>query len=160
MTPRWLSNFSLIFCCAACFLFPGNTNGLNLDNRSPAKVSACTELALDSALSAPSAAPDGTYIIFDCSGSIPITSTKIISRRLTLEATGQSVILKGTSLVFKIARQGDLTLSHLTLSGDRRDSTAIFNDGTLVVNNSVIIDNSSGIVNNGQARINQTIFTR
>src|SRR5947209_12910315 len=104
MTSYWLSSFFLLLCCTSWFLFPGDVKYPipNPDRASQAIVSACTELALDSALTG---ATDGTSISFDCSGSILITSTKIISRRLTLDAHGQSVILTGKSLIFKIDRQ-------------------------------------------------------
>jgi hypothetical protein len=55
-------------------------------------VNMCTEEALDAALS------DGGNIVFQCSGIIDITQTKIIARDTTLDATGQNVTIRADGL--------------------------------------------------------------
>jgi hypothetical protein len=137
-------------------ILPSSSFALNTVRKAASEVNTCTEAALDSALST---ATDGAIIAFTCSGTLRITATKTISLRLTLDAKGKIVILSGKSLIFKIDKQAALTISHLSIVGDKRDTIGIANDGALAVTDSRIEDNSTGIINNGQARIFRSVFT-
>src|SRR5262249_44179878 len=138
--------------------FPGDVRywTANVARKPDVRFVACTERALDAALSD---AADGTLLVFNCSATISITSTKTIERRITLDSVGQSVTLRGKSVLFKIAKQGALTLYHLTVSGDQRDAIGVLNNGVLLINESRIEESSTGLINYGQARIVRSVFT-
>src|SRR5215475_5343447 len=117
MKLRQSASAFLLFFFSALLLAPGDFRCLTPDVATgpDRKLTSCTERDLDTALRE---APDGASLVFVCSGEIQITSTKTIERRITLDSAGQPVMLRGKGVIFKIAKQGALTLYHVTVSGD------------------------------------------
>ena len=74
----------------------------------------CNETALEAALQG------GGQIVFKCSGTITVTSTKIITQDTILDATGQHVVLsgKGISRVFAVNPGVELKLLNLLIETD------------------------------------------
>ncbi len=141
----------------------------------------CTEQALDAALAA---ASDQDMVTFGCSGTLAITSPKIITKPVTLDGSGQAVVLDGRRAVaiFRVNRgvkatirglriingsadiggggvnnQGDLTIMDSLFSGN---SHAVSNFGTLRVINTTFADNLGvGVYNQGQLTVTGSTFT-
>lgn len=147
-------------------------------------VDVCTEAGLDAALAAATAATDQAVITFTCSGTLTITSTKIIARPLTIDGSGQQVILDGRhrTAIFHVNRgvkaivkglrlingsadvggggvnnQGDLMIIDSVFSGN---SHAVSNFGALTVIRSTFADNRGvGVYNQGKLTIIGSTFT-
>ena len=112
------------------------------------QVTACTEAALDAALSG------GGLVTFACDGTINITRQKTINVDTTIDASGRDVILDGGGSVriFNINPGASLTLRHLTLQHGAGVPGGAINIGSggveLTIEDSQIISNTS---NNGGA---------
>lgn len=77
-------------------------------------VTVCSESALDAAL------VDGGTVTFQCSGVIPISTTKVISKDTTLDGTGQQITLQGQGIrrVFDVRAGASLTIRNLSVIED------------------------------------------
>ena len=114
-------------------------------------VSACNETALTAALAG------GGTVTFSCSGTITVTSTLGIAADVTIDGSGQNVVLSGGGAVgvFVVKPGVTLNLNKLTVADGKADSGGgILNDGgTVTVSNSTFSGNSAGygggIVNDG-----------
>jgi len=143
-------------------------------------VEVCSEGALDAAL----AASDQAVITFRCSGTLAITSTKFLARPITIDGSGQTVVLDGQlrTAIFHVNRgvtvtikglriingsanagggginnQGDLSIIDSVFSGNVH---AVSNFGTLTVINTSFADNRGvGIYNQSKLTINGSTFT-
>lgn len=141
----------------------------------------CTEQALDNALDR---AQDGDVLVFNCSGTITLTSTQVIRRSVTLDASGYDVTIDGGNAVRSfhimpeatvviqglnftrgsaesggsaINNQGNLTLVNSTL---RENVHAVANFGTMIVRDSTFADNNGvGIYNSGDLLVQGSTFT-
>ena len=122
-------------------------------------IGSCTERDLDLALAA---AKDGDTLKFECSGTIKISAIKTLSRSVTLDAAGQTVIFDGENsvAVFNIKAGAAVTINHLTVINGRADSGGggITNRGTLTITDSVIARNWHGVVNFGSLLVRNTVF--
>ncbi|MCC7447560.1 MAG: right-handed parallel beta-helix repeat-containing protein [Anaerolineae bacterium] len=143
-------------------------------------IETCTERGLDAALAA---AADQAVIRFQCSGTLLITSAKIIVKPITLDSAGQTIVLDGQlrTAIFHVNRgvtatikglriingsadagggginnQGDLTIIDSIFSGNRH---AVSNFGTLTVINTTFADNRGvGIYNQSKLTITGSTF--
>lgn len=105
-------------------------------------ISTCSEAAFNTALSG------GGDVIFTCSGTINITTQKIIAANTVINATGQNVILDGGSTysIFTVNAGVSLTLRNLTIqnaSGGTGSVVRMGNGGTLIIEDSQILNNQS-----------------
>jgi len=123
------------------------------------QVTRCDESALDQALAA---AQDGGTIRFACTGTIPITSTKVISADLTINADAQPVILDGGNRVrlFYIERDASVTINGVDFRRGSAESggSAINNTGTLALSNSILSENIHALANFGTLTLSQVTF--
>jgi len=108
-------------------------------------VSTCDESSLRNAIS--TSAP-GDTISFGCSGTIGLGSTLAITKNLTLDGTGQAVILDGRAQVrvLDVGSGVSLTLNRLTIEhGNDTGGVggAIYNGGTLNVTDSTLTNNTA-----------------
>lgn len=128
--------------------------------------------------SAPSGAPErlveviaaagsGDTVNFSCSGTITLDSTLNFSKDLTLDGSGQTVVLSGGGLR-RVAYMAytTVTLNHLTITAGSADYGAgIYNDnGTLTVIDSTVSDNiatqdGAGIYNLGTLTVTDTTLS-
>src|SRR5215467_8391094 len=78
-------------------------------------VTTCTEADLNSTISS---TPAGDTITFGCSGTILITTVVVIGKNLTLDGSGQTVILDGgkTTQVLSVSSGVTFTLKNLTIA--------------------------------------------
>ncbi len=122
-------------------------------------IDSCTERQLDQALSI---AKDGDTLTFACSGTIKITSLKVISKSITLDASGQTVTLDGHNVtpLFSIDKKATVTINHLSVINGRASAGAggITNRGTLTLINSTIAHNLHGLSNFGVLTVQSTTF--
>ncbi len=107
-------------------------------------VTTCDEPSLDAAL------VGGGLVTFACSGTITITSTKVISANTIIDATGQSVTISGANAVrcFEVLPGVTLDLINLTVANCRSASTTgggvqVQNLGTLNITSSTFSNNSA-----------------
>jgi hypothetical protein len=119
----------------------------------------CGEQALDRALSQ---AQDGDVVTFACSGTITLTSTKIISESILLDASDQHVVIDGNDAVraFHITSEATVTVDHLTITGGRAESggSAINNQGNLTLIDSVLRANVHAAANFGTMVVQGSTF--
>lgn len=113
-------------------------------------ISECTEAQLDLALAQ---AQDGDVITFDCSGTIILTSTKVISQSIRLDASDRDVILDANDEVraFHIPSEVSVTIDNITVTGGRAESggSAINNQGDLTLIDSTLRENVHALANFG-----------
>lgn len=123
------------------------------------RITRCDEPALDAALAQ---ARDGDQIAIACSGTIRITSTKVLSANVTLSGVGQNVILDGgrSTRVFFIPRHAIVTLEHLTIQHASAESggSAINTLGTLTLSHSTLRENVHALANFGSLTVRQTVI--
>ena len=103
-----------------------------------ATITVCDEGALRAAIS------QGGIIDFNCSGTITLTDTLVVTNDCVIDATGQNVALSGGNevRVFYIAPGVEVALLNLTIASGRWSSGAgIYNAGKLVAGNCRIINN-------------------
>ncbi len=103
----------------------------------------------------------GDAITFAVSGTITLGSTlPAVAKTLTIDGTGQNVIISGNNAVqiMVVSAGGDLSLNALMLNNGNGDAGgAISNTGTLNVTNSTFADNTTGqIRNEGGAIYNES----
>ncbi len=116
----------------------------------------CTESQLDRALTE---AGDGATVHFGCSGTITITATKLLSKRIFIDGSSQSVTISnaGTIPVFRIDMFAAVTITHLTFTRSRAESSgAIDNRGTLNINDAQFFDTERGLYNGRGATLTVT----
>jgi len=134
-------------------------------------VSTCDETSLNAAITT---AAVGDIITFSCSGTITLTSTLNITKKLTIDGTGQSVTISGNNAVqVMIVNSGILlNLNTITIANGKclmgppcnGIGGGIFNNGTLNVLYSTISNNSAGdlgggIFNNGTLNVFNSTFS-
>ena len=93
-------------------------------------VATCDEAALDAALS-----NNNGEVFFACDGTVHITTTKVISSNVTLDATGHSITISGSNNVgvFSVDPGIHLTLRNFTIANGRaQDGGGINNNGGIV----------------------------
>jgi hypothetical protein len=101
----------------------------------PQSARAATPLAVCDETSLRSAIAPGGPVLFDCDGTIVLTSPLVITNDVTLDANGRSVILSGGNAVrlFSINSNATLTLLGLTLvEGRAQAGGGILNDRGIV----------------------------
>jgi len=113
------------------------------------EVTACNEANLDAALS--STVP---YVIFTCDGTINITTTKVISSDITLDAAGHSITISGSNAVrvLTVNPGVHLTLRNMTIANGNSATFGggIYNNGGIVtVINCTFSNNIAVGANNG-----------
>jgi fibronectin-binding autotransporter adhesin len=116
----------------------------------------CTESQLDRALSG---AGDGDTVRFGCSATITVTATKLLLKRIIIDGSGQSVTISnaGTIPVFRIDVVATVTITHLTVTHSRAESSgAIDNRGTLAVIDTDFFDTERGLYNGRGAMLTVT----
>jgi len=125
----------------------------------PYLITICDERSFVQALA--QAGKDDT-IQFGCSGTITIRRTLNVTQEITLNGSGQQVILSGdNSLQILIVNSGaSLSLSDLTLSGGQTNGLggAIFNRGALSTLRVTFSGNKHGIVNFGTLTATDNTF--
>jgi hypothetical protein len=115
-----------------------------------------------------SSASAGDTITFSCSGTIPITSTLVISTNLTIDGSGQTITLDGGSSVRVLSVNSGVTftLNALTIAhGSAGGGGGLFSiASTVSISNSTFANNSSpggggGLFNvGGTVRISNSTF--
>jgi fibronectin-binding autotransporter adhesin len=116
----------------------------------------CTESQLDRALTV---ASDGDTISFGCSGTITISATKRLSKRIFIDGSNQAVTISnaGTIPVFRIDMSVAVTITHLTITRSRAESSgAIDNRGTLTIIDAKFLDTERGLYNGRGATLTVT----
>ena len=79
-------------------------------------VSACNQGSLDAAVATANADNAGDTVVFSCSGTITITSTLNITGSMTIDGSGQNVVLDGGSAAqIFLVQSGIVGLTDLTL---------------------------------------------
>src|SRR5947209_7734761 len=98
------TNFLRVFVAVSLFLWP-------VIGRSGGVVNSASESALVNALAG------GGTVTFGFDGTITLTSRKTISTNTIIDAGGHTIILSGggTSQLFLVATNGNLTLANLTI---------------------------------------------
>jgi hypothetical protein len=123
---------------------------------------------LQAAVSTANGANAGDTITFACSGDIVLTSTLTISGSMTLDGSGQRVILDGQQQRQALSVSGGvfLTLKTLTIANGfvSGDGGGIENHGTLTISNSVFSGNAAfgnggGVENTGTLRVSESTFS-
>ncbi|MHB8522454.1 MAG: choice-of-anchor Q domain-containing protein [Limisphaerales bacterium] len=89
----------------------------------------------------------GGTVVFACDGTLPITSTKIISADTILDASGHSITISGQASVRLFTVNSNVTLRLLNLAlanGKSTNGGAIYNDGgTIIASNCVFASNTA-----------------
>lgn len=144
-------------------------------------ISECTETALDQALVA---AVDGDRLVFTCAGTIPMTTTKVISADITITAAphtvtfdgeergrilfieeGAEVSIRGVDFVRGNAESGGSAINSngvLTLTDSRLAGNvhALANFGTLTLERVTFVGNrGAALYNSGLAYVRDSTFT-
>ncbi|HEX6509651.1 MAG TPA: hypothetical protein VF221_18635, partial [Chloroflexota bacterium] len=131
-------------------------------------VSTCDESHLSAAVTQANTDNDGDRITFRCNGTITLTSTLSIIGSMTIDGTGQNVIIDGGGNVELINVSAALELDQLTLSGGSNTFGAgVFNNhGTLntiatTFSNDTATSGSGGAIynNGGTALIQGSTFS-
>ncbi|MBV9279519.1 MAG: hypothetical protein JOZ41_05520, partial [Chloroflexi bacterium] len=143
-------------------------------------VSTCDEGHLDGAVSQANSDNAGDTITFGCSGQITLTHTVTITGSMTIDGSGQSVVLDGGKAILMVSVSPGATLgvSHLTLQHGNADNAgnpdcyylygcggAIYNDqGTVTITSSTLSGNSTygglgGAIYNVQGTVSITAST-
>jgi hypothetical protein len=119
----------------------------------------CTEAGLDNVLTQ---AQNGDLITFACSGSIALTSTKVITQSLTLDASEQNVIIDGydAGRAFHVTTETSVTMEGLTIIRGWAESggSAINNQGDLILINSTLRENVHAVANFGTMTVQGSTF--
>jgi len=145
----------------------GTSNHAYAHTASIIPVSDCsTESALSTAIGS---AMSGDIIKFNCSGTIPITTTVVIGKDLTLDGSGQTVTLDGghTTQVLSVSSGVTFTLKNLTIAHGMAtfNGGGLQNKGTVTIIDSTFDHNSApngdggGLDNEGTVTITNSAFT-
>ncbi len=119
----------------------------------------CSEAAFDQALAA---AVDGSVIEFTCTGTIPITATKVISADVMIRAEPQTVTLDGQNRVrlVYIEQGAEVTIRGLDFVRGNAESggSAINSNGTLTLVDSRLTENVHALANFGTLTLERVTF--
>jgi hypothetical protein len=127
--------------------------------RTAGTVATCDETNFDSALGG------GGLVNFSCSGTILITTQKLISVDTTIDGSGQSITLDGADFVqlFNVNAGVTLQLNNLTLTNGNGSAMGgggvVLNHGTTIITNSTLTSNFSGGGQSGGAISNAGMMT-
>ncbi len=119
----------------------------------------CSEAALDQALAA---AVAGSVIEFTCTGTIPITTTKVINTDVTISAEAHTVTLDGQNRVriMFIAQGAEVTIRGIDFVRGNAESggSAINSNGTLTLVDSRLAENVHALANFGTLTLERVTF--
>ncbi len=118
----------------------------------------CTEAALDAALA------DGGTVTFNCGNAphtILLTKSRTVADATVVDGDHRITLSGGgTTRLFTVSAQGELTLKNLTLIAGASETGAVYNSGILTVERSSLTDHQRGAIYNagGTVTVRNAIF--